>query len=111
VRSVFGIGGHDEAEPKPFSGRAVSFRFGVSPRLFAIVEYLLSELVASCHDISRERRCKRAQRKRRCQRNKIPLGAFFSRRSGFAGGTERRVCVSWLGVRRRACLARPSKSP
>ena len=30
---------------------------------------------------------------------------------GFAvGATQRRMCVTWLGVVRRVCLARPSKS-
>src|SRR6516165_9461951 len=109
VRNVFGTGAHGEAGPERSCAPPGSLRSPLAERPPAIVEYLLSELVASCHDISCERQCKRAQRKRGDPRNKIRWAAFLFRRCGFAGATQRRV--SWLGVRRRTCLARPSKSP
>src|SRR5262249_35963581 len=111
LRNVFGTGAQDKAAPEPFSRPPGLLRSGPAGRPCAIVKYLLSEPLTSCHDISREGDCKRAQRKRRHHRNKVGRGAFFSGRCGFAvGATQRRVCVKWLGVERRVCLARPNKS-
>src|SRR6516225_5421232 len=78
ARNVFGTGAQDNAASEPFSRPPGSIRLGLAGRPCAIVKYLLSEPVASCHDISREGDCKRVQRKRRPQRNKMRRAAFFS---------------------------------
>src|SRR6516225_2477315 len=96
LRNVFGTGAQDaqdKAAPEPFSPPPGSLRLGLAGRPRAIIEYLLSEPLASCHDISREGDCKRAQPKRRPQRNKIRRGAFLSGRCGLRSARPKDVCV------------------
>src|SRR5262249_56332072 len=78
LRNVSGTGAQDKAAPEPFSRPPGSLRLGLAGRPGAIIEYLLSEPLASCHDISREGDFKRAQPKRRPQRNKIFPRHFLS---------------------------------
>src|SRR5215469_5683861 len=76
LRNVVGTRAHD-AEPEACCERPGAFRSGSAGRRTAIVNYLLSQRAAACHDISPENECKHAQSKRFCRRNKLNQGAFL----------------------------------
>src|SRR5260370_8698549 len=93
ARNVFGTGAQDNAASEPFSRPPGSLRLGLAGRPCAIVKYLLSEPVASCHDISREDDCKRAQPKKTPNRAKC-AGPRSSRVGGvLRSARPKDVCV------------------